>query len=946
MFNKRLAAAIAVLCLVAALPISQPVGAQAPQTEAIEDAVGDNRSYAAYLKRHDTYSEQVTAIWLPAKDAQVTAGSPELHTQYQGSDEPVLLMGDEDAAAWTFTVPSDGLYVLSVRYCAVEGTSGNMEQTLLLDGELPFEECTYISYKRIWQDADTFRQDLAGNDLKPATSEVFRWQDKAVDDPSGYVQGAFRFALSQGEHTLTLSGQSGTIAIAGLQLHAVETPQTYEQVKASYAQAGYTDGTTPEIPYIEAEKCLYKSDVVIYPIGDRSSPATEPQSASKIRLNTIGGDKWKQAGQWITWQIDVPADGLYKLAPRFKQSQAEGTYVSRCLKIDGVVPFKEAESLRFSYSSKWQLKALGDENGDYAFYLTKGPHTITMEVCLGDAGGYLGVIDDILSNLNGIYRNILMITGSVPDMERDYGFKKLIPDDIAQLETEYHRLSEVVEIITEESGRGSYVSLLNKLAFQLKSMAEKPESIARNLDEYKSNLGALATWLLTAREQPLTLDRLYVLPAGAELPQADKNIFQRFWFGVECFIASFANDYNNIGQSAALDTDKEISVWIQTGRDQAQIMRQLIDSGFTSETGIKVNLKLVAGGSLLPSVLSHNGPDVALNNGQGDPINYAIRNANMELSQFPGFAEVASRFDASALAPYTFQNKTYALPETLTFPMFFYRKDIFEELGLTVPETWDQMMALIPVLQRHNMSMAFPTGLPGYSLVLFQNGGQLYQGDGVASSLNTDVALDSFQEFTELFTLWRLPVEYDFPNRFRTGEMPCGIQDYSLYNHLTAFAPEIKGLWEFVPVPGKLDENGRPNRLSVAGGTNVMIMRGCDDPDSAWEFLKWWTSAEAQSQFGVEMESALGAAAKQPTANREALMSMSWTSKEARNITEQLSCIQAIPEVPGGYFTARVIDFAFNKTYNSMANPVEVIGDYIDELNAELTRKRAEFGLN
>ena len=89
----------------------------------------------------------------------------------------------------------------------------------------------------------------------------------------------------------------------------------------------------------------------------------------------------------------------------------------------------------------------------------------------------------------------------------------------------------------------------------------------------------------------------------------------------------------------------------------------------------------------------------------------------------------------------------------------------------------------------------------------------------------------------------------------------------------------------------------------------------------------------------------MGAAAKQPTANREALLKMSWTSKEAKNIVSQLSSVRAIPEVPGSYFTTRVIDFAFNRVYNTLENPVEVIEDYMDELNEELARKRAEFGL-
>lgn len=902
-------------------------------------------SYAEYLAAAG-YAAAKESISLPAAQASADTGTPEKADGYEGCTDPVWIMNDSDSIIWNFTIPADGLYAVDIRYISATSGSGNLEQVMLIDGEVPFKEGGYVSYKRTFRNITNIRSDLNGNDLKPFTEEIRQWATQEVSDPSGYIGKPLTYALSKGEHTLTLQGQSGSVAVAAVNLHPAKELPSYAQVKDSYDKMGYQPADTSDPVIREGEDVLYKSDVTIYPVNDRTSPDTYPQDAAKVRLNTIGGDKWKQAGQWITWEVEVPTDGLYQITPRFKQSLADGIYVSRRLRIDGKVPFAEAESLKFAYKSGWQCRPLGDENGAYWFYLTAGePHTITMEVCLGQVGEYLGEVEDSLNRLNAVYRDILMITGSVPDTDRDYGFDRLIPKDIQVLHEEYERLSRVVDAIVAEAGRGTYVSMLNKLVFQLGNMAEKPRSIAKNLDQFKSNLGSLGTWLLTARQQPLQFDRLYIQPAGAEAPKADRNILSRFWFGVQCFVSSFFNDYNNIGQSAEIDTGREITVWIQTGRDQAQILRQLIDDHFSSAHGIKVNLQLVAGGSLLPSVLAGIGPDVALNNGVGDPINYAIRNANVELTQFPDFQEVADRFFESALEPYTFMGKTYALPETMTFPMFFYRTDIFEELGLKVPETWDEMMALIPVLQRHNMSMAYPKDQTGYSIILYQNGGSLYENNGERSGLTTDVALESFQEFTELFTLYRLPAEYDFPNRFRTGEMPCGIQDYTLYNNLVAFAPEIKGLWEFVPVPGKAGPDGQVRHVSVSGGTNVMMLRDCADREAAWEFMKWWTDTEAQSLFGIEMESALGAAAKQPTANREALLKMSWTSKESRNIINQLSSVRAVPEVPGSYFTTRVIDFAFNRVYNTLENPVEVIEDYMDELNEELARKRTEFGL-
>lgn len=49
--------------------------------------------------------------------------------------------------------------------------------------------------------------------------------------------------------------------------------------------------------------------------------------------------------------------------------------------------------------------------------------------------------------------------------------------------------------------------------------------------------------------------------------------------------------------------------------------------------------------------------------------------------------------------------------------------------------------------------------------------------------------------WTRFYTDYSFPLTYDFYNRFRTGEMPLGLAPYSMYNTLSALAPELDGLW-------------------------------------------------------------------------------------------------------------------------------------------------------
>ena len=99
-----------------------------------------------------------------------------------------------------------------------------------------------------------------------------------------------------------------------------------------------------------------------------------------------------------------------------------------------------------------------------------------------------------------------------------------------------------------------------------------------------------------------------------------------------------------------------------------------------------------------------------------------------------------------------------------------------------------------------------------YQALVLQNGGDVYLGTGndygVESGLASDAAMEAFKDYTDFFTSYGLDVQVDFANRFRTGEVPVGVINYTMFNALEIFAPEIKGLWSFHPLPGVEQEDG------------------------------------------------------------------------------------------------------------------------------------------
>lgn len=176
--------------------------------------------------------------------------------------------------------------------------------------------------------------------------------------------------------------------------------------------------------------------------------------------------------------------------------------------------------------------------------------------------------------------------------------------------------------------------------------------------------------------------------------------------------------------------------------------------------------------------------------------------------------------------------------------MLFYRKDIFVELGLDVPQTWDDVEDVIRALSENQLEMGFNQTLT--QIRMYQTGEEWFKscydyenlGDtidqnsraylrtvGIETNLGSNGALDAFQRMTEWFTLYGQPVTYDFSNRFRTGELPIGIVSYTQYNQLKVFAPEISGLWEFVQLPGVEQADGSINHTSPITVGAVMMMK-------------------------------------------------------------------------------------------------------------------------
>lgn len=827
-----------------------------------------------------------------------------------------------------------------------------------------------------------FVTDMSNNELRPTMVQVPKWMEYTIHDSDGYYSAPLMFAIGpdeNGEASLTLDGVNEPVAISSFTLTAAESNPSYEEYLAALqAQGVDLSQEGGDVVRLEGEYTTNTSTNVVYPVEDRSDALTSPVDTHRTMLNTIGTEKWETAGQWIEYKFQVNSAGMYEIFTRFKQSYLDGMYVCRTLKIytddyesaaayaaahggstagyyDGV-PFEEATQLRFDYNNSWQVKGLskgGNKDETYPLYFEKDvTYTLHFEVALGSMSALIREIESILNALNDDYLSIIKLTGSSPDDYRDYSFTRLLPNTMLDMLEQAERLKAVSDFLKNDTVgvASSYTGICDKLRSLLENMGRDEDAIAKNLDNFKSYVGSFGTFLTDAKTQPLQVDYFSIQGASVKAPKAKANFFYAFAHEISSFLMSFFRDYNSMGSMDTGDTQaRTVDVWLAYGRDQSQVIRNLCTNDFTPDSQISVDLKLISGGTLLPSILAGMGPDVYLGLAQVDVINYAIRGALMNVEDLEDFDEVRQNFNDAAMTVLSIRDSDgdmhcYGLPENQQFPMMFIRTDILADLGIEIPTTWEDIYKAQSKLESNNMEIGVTTD---YKMHLYQLGGELFADDGMRINLDSVLGLKAFETMCNMFTQYSFPYKYSAANRFRTGEMPIIISDYTaLYNHLKVFATELDGCWTFVPLPGYKQEDGTINNCAVSTVTAaVMIKEKNKDYTDAWTFMKWYTDAPCQTQYANEMVAILGDSAKHSTANIKALESMPWTNAEYIEVSKQFNNLASIPNYPGYYILDRYTNFAFLSAYNNDADPSSELLSYIKTINKEITRKRQEFKL-
>ncbi|MEJ2667516.1 MAG: extracellular solute-binding protein, partial [Deinococcales bacterium] len=163
---------------------------------------------------------------------------------------------------------------------------------------------------------------------------------------------------------------------------------------------------------------------------------------------------------------------------------------------------------------------------------------------------------------------------------------------------------------------------------------------------------------------------------------------------------------------------KTIDVWAIIQNSTDQTLPNMVKDFNAAHSDMHANLTQYQNDpykqKLVVAMGANQGPDVFFGWGGGTLKEYVDAGKVYDLtSALNADPQWKSRYPASVLAGATFDGKIYAVPINNVQPVFFYyNKQLFDQYGVSVPTTWDELLAAVKTFNQNGVA---PIALGGAS---------------------------------------------------------------------------------------------------------------------------------------------------------------------------------------------------------------------------------------
>lgn len=313
------------------------------------------------------------------------------------------------------------------------------------------------------------------------------------------------------------------------------------------------------------------------------------------------------------------------------------------------------------------------------------------------------------------------------------------------------------------------------------------------------------------------------------------------------------------GESAKGET---LSVWIMEGTNpDAKPFFDAVAADFKKKTGATLDVQFVPWASahdkFVTSIAGDTLPDVA-EVGTTWTGEFAEAGALVDLTEQIESSDVSGDLVKGLVTAGTVDGALYGMPWYAGVRSFIYRADVFKELGLEPPTTWDELVKVGKAIKAKKPDL-IPMPVPGdssYGLFPFVwgAGGEIATlSDGKwTAALDSPESRRGIEFYTGLATdhglsspaavTWN---ELKLRDNFVKGKVAMMISGSWTPKAILAENADLKGKLGAFPIPGP-DGGYSP---SFVGGSHLSIFKSSDNKDLAWEFIELMSSEKYATQW-------------------------------------------------------------------------------------------------
>lgn len=323
--------------------------------------------------------------------------------------------------------------------------------------------------------------------------------------------------------------------------------------------------------------------------------------------------------------------------------------------------------------------------------------------------------------------------------------------------------------------------------------------------------------------------------------------------------------------------------------------------------------------------------------------NYYDEGLIVNLSQYlddpevgiPGFKDLLS---PGAYAEATqWDGNVYLIPTSVGGEVFYYNKTLYDQLGLSVPTTWEELEANSRKITEETGKPAFgfDSEIDGFQVLISQQGSDYIDPETMTVKYNNPIAVEQLTWFSDLVQegVFRLVGEdVYFSNPFGSQAIASYIGSPAGYGFVQAAVGD-----QFEVGVAPIPQGGERKYTSSWGGGYMVFTTTVARQRAAFEFIKYLLQPEVLGAWDAAFGVVPAYQAAIDTPDFQALLA---SNPAILASSEQIQYLGYLPAVKGSAAIRQILGRAVNSAATGSLAPAEALRIAEEEGNAELAANR------